>query len=77
MSLPDFIKLFAADLETPVDQIQPDTRLNDIPRFDSMGRLAFMTLVDVNFGVLIEAATIDQCRTVMDLHAAVMKAAAK
>jgi acyl carrier protein len=77
MSIEEFIKVFAEDLQTPVEQIRPDTRLNDIPRFDSMGRLTFMTLVDVQFGALIEASAIDQCRTVADLHAAVLKAAGK
>lgn len=77
MNIEEFIKVFAEDLQTPVEQIRPDTRLNDIPRFDSMGRLTFMTLVDVQFGALIEASAIDQCCTVADLHSAVLKAAGK
>lgn len=75
MNLPEFIHAFAEELQIPPGPIIAATRLADIPRFDSMGRLAFMAMIDTRLGLIIDADALDRCETIADLHALVAKPA--
>lgn len=70
MNLPDFIASFEEELQLASGSIHGDTRLRDISRFDSMGRLLFMNMIELKLGTPIAAATIDRCATIAELHAA-------
>lgn len=77
MNLEEFIAAFAEELHLPAGSVAADTRLRDISRFDSMGRLLFMNMIEFKLGVTIPASGIDQCATLADLHALVDRAVAK
>ena len=75
MTLPEFIHAFAEELQIPAEPLTATTRLADIPRFDSMGRLAFMAMIDTRLGLILDADALDRCATIADLHALVSKPA--
>ena len=73
----DFIRAFEEALEIPPGQTQPATRLADISKLDSMGRLSVMAMADSKFGILLEADQLDRCQTVADLHAVLARPGAQ
>lgn len=75
MSLSDFIRLLEDELQVPAGSLTPTTRLADLPRFDSMGRLSFMAMVDDKLGIIIDPDAMARCQTVADLHTLVQKPA--
>jgi acetyltransferase-like isoleucine patch superfamily enzyme/acyl carrier protein len=76
LDLPEFIEAFAWELQIAPGPLAAATRLADVPRFDSMGRLAFMAMIDTRLGVVLDADALDRCATLGDLHALVASTAA-
>jgi acyl carrier protein len=75
MNPQEFIQAFEEALDLPGGQVKSDTLLSSIVRYDSMGRLSVMAMADTKFGVVLDADTMERCRTVADLHALVQKPA--
>jgi hypothetical protein len=73
--LPEFIGAFAGELQIPAAPLTAATRLADVPRFDSMGRLAFLAMIDTRLGLVLDADALDGCATLGDLHALVVRTA--
>ena len=72
-SLQDFIRDFADELQLTPAEITATMRLADVPRFDSMGRLSLMTMVDSKYGLLLDADAMNTCAKVADLHALILR----
>lgn len=68
MTIEQFIAAFEEELQLSPGGIRPGTRLADIPRFDSMGRLGFMAMIDTKLGLVIDADRLEKCQTIADLH---------
>jgi acetyltransferase-like isoleucine patch superfamily enzyme len=73
LELPEFIEAFAWELQIAPGPLSAATRLADVPRFDSMGRLAFMAMIDTRLGLVLDADALDGCATLGELHALVTK----
>jgi acyl carrier protein len=56
--------LIAEALQVPVDQVVPTLAFGDIPQWDSMGHMEIIMLLEVQFGVEINADTIAQLTSV-------------
>ena len=65
-----FIEQFlaAVDFQDPVE-VNPDTKLADLPEWDSLAALATIVLFDTEYGKVIVGADIKKCVTVNDLYA--------
>lgn len=69
-----FISEFASCLELPQGSVTPETKLAEIEKLDSMGRLSVMAMADAKYGVVLDAPTLDDCITVSDLFGRISKA---
>lgn len=73
MDLDEFIRAFADELQEPASRLRGDTALNSIARYDSMGRLAIMSMVDSQLNVVLDADEMNRCQTLAELHALVTR----
>jgi len=74
MNIQEFIQAFEEALELPAGTVKAKTRLADIARYDSMGRLSIMAMADTKLRVVLDAGAMDQCQTIADLHGLIQKA---
>ena len=62
---------FATKLEEvfmeEASKIQPDTELDTLLGWDSMGKVAFLSFLDLELGVQPPAGALDDCKQVSDL----------
>jgi acyl carrier protein len=67
-NIQDFIEQFlsAVDFQDPVD-IFPDTRLTDLPEWDSLAALGVIVMFDIEFGKTIIGEDLKKCQTIQDL----------
>lgn len=68
MTPDEFARAFESELQLPARSLSPSSRLNDVGRFDSMGRLTFMSWVDTQFNRTIDPDRLSACETVDDLR---------
>ncbi len=66
-----FISLFSTVVEQSPDQITPDTPLQTLDAWDSLGRLAFICAVDEQYGIQLPGEAVRSAKTVKDLQALV------
>jgi acyl carrier protein len=69
VSIEQFIEQFlaAVDFQEPVE-VTPETKLIDLPEWDSLAALATMVLFDTEYGKVIVGPDIAKCVTVGDLY---------
>lgn len=65
-----FIKQFldAVDFEVPVE-VKMDTKLEDLPEWDSLAALTVIVLFDTEYDKVIVGGDIEKCVTVSDVYA--------
>lgn len=70
VNMEQFIEQFlaAVDFQDPVE-LTPDTKLADLPEWDSLSALATIVLFDTEYGKVIVGPDIAKCVTVKDLYA--------
>lgn len=56
-------------LELDEESLTPDMELEDIDEYDSMTKLSLIVMMDENFGVKLDSATIKSFETVADIIA--------
>lgn len=61
------LAMIASAINAPEDQVQPDTDLQDLEWWDSMGVLLLMAELDERFGIILEEETISSFSTVADI----------
>lgn len=70
VTIEQFIEQFlsAVDFQHPVE-LKPDTKLGDLPEWDSLSALATIVLFDTEYGKVIVGRDIEKCVTANDLYA--------
>jgi len=70
VTIEQFIEQFlsAVDFQEPVE-LKPDTKLSDLPEWDSLSALATIVLFDTEYGKVIVGPDLAKCGTVRDLYA--------
>lgn len=70
VTIEQFIEQFlsAVDFQNPVE-VKPDTKLADLPEWDSLAALATIVLFDTEYSKVIVGPDIAKCATVNDLYA--------
>lgn len=63
----ELVELFAEGLEIEPSALEPDTRIEDVEEWNSIGWLTIMSLVDERLGVQIESRAIRSFTTVSDV----------
>ena len=68
-SLESFISNFttAVDFQDAVE-IKSDTKLADLPEWDSLAALGVIVMFDMEYGVTITGEDLKNCTTVGDIH---------
>lgn len=61
----------AVDFQNPVP-VHGDTRLTDLPEWDSLAALGVIVMCDTEYGVAITGNDLKECRTVADIYARVL-----
>ncbi len=59
--------MIATAINAPEDQVQPDTELQNLEWWDSMGVLLLMAELDERFGIILEEETISSFAKVSDI----------
>jgi acyl carrier protein len=67
MSNNELLELFAEGLEVDASSLSPETRINDVEEWNSIGWLTIMSLVDERLGVQIESKAIRGFQTVQEV----------
>ncbi len=69
----NFVEQFviAVDFQDPVP-VGADTRLADLPEWDSLAALGVIVMCDTEFGVAITGNDLKECATVADIYARVL-----
>lgn len=67
MTLMDALEWIANLFEEPPENIQPDTKRDEIPAWDSLGMLSLLAGLDENFDIRIPVEKIDELRGVQDI----------
>ena len=71
MRTDDLPARLALELQADPNALAAETRLEDIPEYDSMGRLVVLAMLDGHYGVLVSAEELETCVSVGDLAALV------
>lgn len=67
MTQNELIELFAEGLEVEPETLSPETRIEDVEEWNSIGWLTIMSLVDERLGVQIESKAIRGFQTVQEV----------
>jgi acyl carrier protein len=59
----EFITELSAILGAKVVDLKEDTRLDGFPGWDSMGKMAVITLIDTDVGLTVPYDTLERCET--------------
>jgi len=54
-------------LDVPAGTVQPGQALDKLEGWDSVAVLSFIAMADAEYGVMVPAKAINECRTVDDL----------
>lgn len=68
----DFIALVNKSLEIGKDTVVMDELLQNNPRFDSLGVLMVLLMLEEEYGVIISSEDFQKFKTLEDLHAYTM-----
>ena len=70
VNIEQFIEQFlsAVDFQDPVE-VNLDTKLLDLPEWDSLGALATIVLFDTEYDKVIGGPDLEKCETVGDIYA--------
>ncbi len=63
----EFIEDFCQELEADPEKVKPNSQLNEIPQWDSLGMVRFLLLCDEKYDVQMPASIASQATTVADL----------
>ena len=72
-----FILTVEQTLELKTGSLTPMEPINDIPEFDSLGRLSIIAMCDSRYGFILQVSELDACTTVADFHALVERHATR
>jgi acyl carrier protein len=61
------IAMIAAAINAPEDELQPETKLEDLEWWDSMGVLLLMAELDERFSIILAEETINSFASVADI----------
>ena len=66
----DFIKKLNEEIleETPIEEINPDTLIEEIEEWDSMCVMLFIGLADSSYNKTVTGEDIRKCLTIRDLY---------
>ncbi len=67
ISAQDFIEAFCRELGVDPAHVQENSKLQDIPEWDSLGMVRFLLVCDEQFGVQMPATEASQATTIGDL----------
>jgi acyl carrier protein len=67
MTKKEFIDLFVEELEIEDTEVKPETQLNELEEWDSMGHMVVIGLVSENFDLKITASDLKALQSVDDL----------
>ncbi|MCH1487957.1 MAG: acyl carrier protein [Pseudomonadales bacterium] len=67
LSISQALSMIAEAINTPEDEVQPATSLEDLEGWDSMGVLLLMAELDERFSLLLEEETVGSFSTVADI----------
>lgn len=67
LSISQALSMIAEAINTPEDEVQPATSLEDLEGWDSMGVLLLMAELDERFSLLLEEETIGSFSKVADI----------
>lgn len=69
MSFDEFLQALAAAIDgfDPVP-LRPDSRLREIPQWDSLAVLSATVLADIHFGAEVRGSEVMRCSTLGELH---------
>jgi acyl carrier protein len=59
--------LSAVDFQDPVEVV-PETRLHDLPEWDSLAALGVIVMFDIEYDKKITGEDLKSCETLEDLH---------
>lgn len=68
------LDMIAAAINAPEGELQPETRLEDLEWWDSMGVLLLMAELDERFGIILQEDTINSFVTVADILKTLLEA---
>ena len=71
MNSEELVEEFEMDLQIEPGSVSPATKLEDLPEYDSMGRITVLSLVDALYDVQLTAEELESCATVGDIAALV------
>lgn len=74
IDIQEFIEAFCSELNADKSKINPETPLDKIPEWDSLGMVRFLLTCDEKFGIQLPAAEASEATTVEDLKQKVEKA---
>lgn len=63
----EFIEKIAESIFMEGEQLMPETELNELVGWDSVGRLGIIAMIDDIFNKRIEAKALRDCETVQDI----------
>jgi len=69
MTKAEFLEELAVILNEDIDDIKPETELESLTGWDSVGLLGVIALLDGDLGVTIDVDSLRECSTVQDLAA--------
>ena len=67
----DFLKNLAEAINQAGAEFTPDQKLLDLPNWDSLAILTTLSMLDLEYGVVISGADLQACETISDLYAKV------
>jgi len=63
-----FLRRFESLIEAPAGSLTGEDNLAGLPGWDSLAVLAFIAMMDQEWGLVVRAVDIERCRTVGDLR---------
>lgn len=63
-----FVEHLAEALEQPPENLSPETKLRDIPNWDSLAILTTISMVDEQYDVTLSGPDLQQCETIGDVY---------
>ena len=67
--MPEFLTHFAEAANVPDAGLDMETRLVDLPNWDSLAILMTISMLDLDYGVNVTGTELQNCTTIGDIHA--------
>lgn len=65
----NFLTNFAEAANAPDAELTMETRLVDLPNWDSLAILMTISMLDMDYGVNVTGTELQNCATIGDIHA--------